>query len=667
MRLLVLAIFAFGFTFRLWTAASTYNPDAATLTWGSAFVAQGYGDPYKAVVRYSATDPIPLSRLRSLSLAQGYVGVVAGAVPLWVGEHLGLLHLDDPPDGRRLGIGELFAYKLSYLPADVLILFCLHRLFRRDRRKRLLAYVIWAANPLSFFAYGQGFPDLWTAAFLLAGFLLVTYAGRDAPPDRKWRAYVLAGGVVALGTFGTKLLPLLLLVALGRLLFGDGALDRRRKATAALAVAGSCAVCALPYLFSAFARLNVFQRFEFNARSTLEIPVAADTVAAELGLVIMIVVTLWFLLSADPLERLEAWFVITYLTVAVFLGLLNHLLIWAFAPTLVVVNRNERAAVLLTVAEGLRVFWSVFYFDWLTAVMLRGVHRSAEYGNSIEWVRRAVPFEAIFSGLMASLLVVAVGYAMVSYVRGWRDEVGARRAVAWSLAGLAALTPVALVLESVMAADVGPLRYSTEADFTRRAEKRGDDLQDATLEFPRFSNWESDPVRGHHEVNYLLLKTHSDTEPSLDDVVARVVRNGRVLARGRIPIWVADPQSDRGPVKIPLSRTVDLEGARIVLERLPPGWDASVESPPQERVNRPRFRLPAVVVAGTKSGVPLIEMRESLTGDATGRLLRAVFSWQRLLAVPLLGCLVALLAAWLVERDSFAGTRLRIRLSVSRE
>ena len=176
----VVALLALGFGLRLWIATTTDNADARTLAWGSSFVATGSATPYRDIVANSDGDPIPLGGIRSLSLAQGYLGVAVGAVPMAIGDQLGLIHLGDRP--------ELFAYKLSYLVPELIILWSIGALLG-PRRKRLLGYAAWATTPLMYFTWGQGMPDTWTIAAIMAALALLTRAetavsGRGAtPPD----------------------------------------------------------------------------------------------------------------------------------------------------------------------------------------------------------------------------------------------------------------------------------------------------------------------------------------------------------------------------------------------------------------------------------------------------------------------------------------------------
>ena len=673
-RRALLVLLCAGFALRFWIAASTYNADGATLAWGSAFLAKGYTDPYEAVVRYSVHDPIPLDNIRSLSLAQGYVGVVAGAVPLWVGETLGLTHVGDPPDGDGFGLGELFAYKLSYLLPDLLILFCLARMFREDRRKRLLAILVWALNPVVFFAYGQGLPDLWVIAFLLMGYMAIRHAATGAPGARKVRAYVLAGGVVALGTFGTKLLPAPLMLPLIVFLVRERELSARQKATAGAAVGGLVLLCALPYLVSDFAWLNVFQRFEFFGRRVLKIPVSAGAPDAELAVVVVLGVTIWMALGSRPAERFDAWCVVTYVALAVFLGVLAHLVIWALFPLFVLVRRNERAVVVLGAGLALYTTWILFFHNWLSGIALRAFDKGLRTGDTYDFVRRSVPFEQLVGAAVVSLLVLGAGYAIVASVRGWDERVGRLRPLAVGAGVLAVVFALCLPVASLMAAEVGKATYDTEAAFTRAVQKAGGDTQEATLEFPRFTSWESEEVAVHRRVNRVLVTTHSETEPSLDELVVQVRRGRRVLARGSVPIWKAEPQSDRGSVHVALSRTVDLHGTRIRLERLPPGYRGGGGRAP-EAVNRPLFRLPAVVEAGTENGVPILEFRHSVAGAAARELFGGLLSWQHLLLLPGLAIALGFLGLAVVrrgvggERDregASGGGRLRLRFPVSR-
>ncbi len=217
-RLLFFALLI-GLVLRFGVALTTDNPDGQTLAWGSALMATGHANPWAEVVKHPEHDPIPVDQISAVSLAQGPIGVVAGAMPMWVADTVGLIDLGDQPDGSRFQLGELFSYKVSFLIPEALILTALWTgaatlglspAALASRRRQLT--LLWAVNPLIIFSWGQGMPDTWTVAIICWATVLMGPMAERATAQGRARLYAIASFVIPFGAFGTKMLPIIMLV-----------------------------------------------------------------------------------------------------------------------------------------------------------------------------------------------------------------------------------------------------------------------------------------------------------------------------------------------------------------------------------------------------------------------------------------------------------------------
>jgi len=631
-----------GLTFRLWMATTTDNADARTLTWGSAFVALGSTDPYKDVVEYSSGDPIPLGGIRSLSLAQGYVGVIVGAIPLWIGDQLDLIHLGSPPDGHDFRQGEIFAYKLSYLVPEFLLLAGIFMLLRKPRQ-RVLGTILWATSPLAFFAWGQGMPDVWTVAFLVWGAVLVDKAAAAQTGARRARWLIALLATVCVGGFGTKLLPAAWLLPVLILTVRDGLMSRKNKAV----VLGSMPVIFLlasaPYHVSAFMETNVFERFEYDMLfSGAGIPVGSALYPAQWGLMILLGATIWFAVARDPWERAVPYMGVVILIVAAMSGVITHLMLWGLAAVLFAVRKNPLGAVAVGFGFAVATAWHVLSYDWLTGVVASAVDVNFEVGGTTDWLNGHIPMVRTLGGMASSVLLLSALAMMAAWLFGWSRPVRLRHAAAAGSLGMVGFV-LCLLAAPVIAADSG----TTIWDFAYKSADTDD-----VIPLPPGETWTSAAIESDEVGNLVTFKLHRSTQPSLDDLdIALVDRKGREVASGTIPAWQAEPKSDMGPVAVALNKTVDLDGLRVQITRTGPSEREVIqdENGIATVVNLPIMNIEADV---NPNGilVPTVTVRNSYGGDMAGTLARHLVEPQRLAAIPALGLIVGLLYAFALRK-----------------
>lgn len=637
---LVLILFV-GLGLRLWVATITDNADARTLAWGSAFVATGHANPYREVVAYSHSDPIPLGGIRSLSLAQGYIGVAVGAVPMWVANATGLIHLGAVPDGHAFRVGEIFAYKLSYLVPELMILWCLGSLLPQ-RRQRWIALALWATTPLMVFTWGQGMPDTWTIAFLLGSVVGIRKIERAQSARAALAGYAATGAVVAAGAWGTKLLPVIMLLPLAVLVARDRRLEIRQRWMAAGWFAAAMLLFALPYLLDPYLRANMLSRFEFDMLfSGPGIATANGLLAAQFGLIAFIAVTGWLVAARNPWRRVEPWLIATLLILTTTAGIITHLMVWALVPIILLTRTDERAAVGVYITTGLAVMWHIMTYDWLSGLVVFAVSRKLLPGGTMQWYKAHIPAVNVLGGAVASALVLGAALAVIRQIRLFhgparpmQEPLRLQRVMTIG-SGLGALMVASLLFTSVVAMSTGQATW----DMAYAAYPANQPLLLKPGE-----RWVSEPVTEPVSASVASLRVDRGTQPSLDRIRVSLERNGKTLASSSRPVWEAEPMSDRGPVRFAFDRRISLLGARIVVERV-----VSASSDQQ--------KMPAILgleAVKTAEGIARPDL-QLIDADGSGfavSLARKLVAPGRLLATPLVAGLLAwcaanlLMAAW---------------------
>ena len=565
-------VIAAGLLLRFGVAGMTSSPDAATLAWGSAIMAQGHLDPWSEVIDHPEHDPIPLSEIRALSLAQGPLGVAAGAVTMKVADVVGLIELDDQPDGTKFGVGELVAYKISYLLPELILAVSLVSI--AGKRRRLAALMAWAFNPLVIFTWGQGMPDTWTVAVCVAALAILQRAS-DAPTRERVRgALMLVSVVVPLGAFSTKLLPLVILVPIVAVVLSHELLERRDRWRICGAAAGSVALGALPYVLSAEMRTNVMDRFEvFMLNSNRGITMLHATPDAQWSMVVVVAVSAWFFIGRPSIERIAGWLCGVVIAISMLSGVLPHLLFWVSVPLLVAFVRAPRIHAAMSVALAVFVTWHLLSYTWVEDLV------SKTLGS--EWVHTGSPMSVLVQQLpgpasIGAFIATATLATLVVFLWVTCRESGPAMtgpiSLRWSsvVAGAtAAILGLALFLNPVLAAKAGTVVFS-----------EGEHGEPTQFLLEAGKNWTSEPMSGDERANYAQFKLAHATWPTRDEIrVDLIDASDRVQATGSVPVWQAEPQSDRLAAKVELDRRPVVRGLRLRLTRVVVGDRAASPVP----------------------------------------------------------------------------------------
>lgn len=564
-RALVALALLCGLVLRFGVGLVTQNPDGSTLAWGSALVATGHTNPYQEVVDHPEHDPIPVEQISAVSLAQGPIGVVVGAVPMALANATGLIDIGDQPDGTTFGVGELFAYKVSFLVPEALIVAALwvgaaamvsgggRRL---DSRRRQLV-LLWAVNPLVVFTWGQGMPDTWTVAVACWAALLMGPLADRAGPDRRLRLYQLAALLVPIGAFGTKMMPIVMLVPLAVIVARDADLAGRRRSVG-LAAAIGLIVGVAPYVLSQAVRVNVLDRFELNMlNSRLGIPTLHAMPPAHWSLLIAIAVTLWFMTRSDPRRAVIVWMAVSLITVATMSTIIPHLMFWVGAAILMIGLYRPVVGLAMSGAIGMMVFWHLQTYTWLGNLVTAGLDRSRTVsGQPTQWVSQHVPLVPTVGGTISSLwLIVALGGVWLVY----RQLPVTISTAQWK--ALASVGPLMLVAglgaNVVLAEREGPSVWAF-----------GTGGQQVPFELTRDEPWTSTVIDSNAVANTIRFSVDKRTHANPDEIVVEIIDGDEnVLASGSVPVWVAEPASEKVAATIALSKRVKLSDVRVRFSR----------------------------------------------------------------------------------------------------
>jgi len=643
---MVVVLLAIGLSARMWMATTTDNADARTLAWGSSLVATGSADPYRDIVKDSSGDPIPLGGIRSLSLAQGYVGVTAGAIPMWVGDQLGLIHLGAHPDGHRFHLGELFAYKISYLIPEAGIVLAI-ALLVRERRSRMVALALWATTPLAFFTWGQGMPDTWTVMFVLLAAVLFRAVERAEDVGVAVRRYWALAATVALGALGTKLIPIVMLIPFVVVALRDRRLRPAQRGTVLAALPTMLGLFALPYLASPFMVTNVFVRFEFDMLfNGPGITTVGGLSAAQFGLMGLIAVTVWLVVAKNPWPRVEPWIIISLLAVTTTSGIIPHLMFWAVASIVLLCNSSTLAAAVVSAVTGIGAAWHLLTDDWLTGVVPFSISRKLKPGPIAEWVGTHVPFPGVIGGFIASALILGAGFAAWTLLRRSRgDETPpVRIRVALGAGGVVWMTLVACMVTagSVAMSNPGPvwdLAYGTTG------------APDG-LDLVRGTAWTSAPIDQDLTVDALSFQINKESQPNLDDLRFSLVRNRETIGSVAIASWQAEPESDRGPVVLRFEHPLAVKGAVLRIERV-----TTVDPATENRAHIAGTDTSAWPLLRLEGGArsdgsvqPRVQLRAAPSRDFTNLLILHLLDPARVLLVPASALTLALAASSLPRK-----------------
>ena len=625
---------------RVLLASVTANGDGATLAWGSAFAARGYANPYLEVARHAARDPIPLREIYPLSLAQGWVGLYGGAVPLYLGDALGVVDLAGVPDGRDFerSVPLQVLYKSGYVVPEVVIALCVLALVS-DRRRRLLALVVVGFGPAMFFAYGQGLPDLWAVAVVMVGLVCIRNGLRAWDSGRArlgW--FVAAEAVVAVGGFGTKLMPLVVLAPAAVLVLRDEIMTRRQRVLGFVAVPLLLAVGAAPCLLNEVAGLSLWERFEV-AGLTRANPISTLTNVPPAPLWMVAVIGASALLCVGPptWRRVALWATVVFLALGTVSGGVQQFMLWSVPGLVLGAGLWPRGVALLAAAQGAVTAYTICDFHWYNGLVNRALAPGVPFGEARRTLG-GLPFGEVAGPACSALLVAAlVGLAVAVWRSRGGEPAGERGGggAAWVLSGLGAVL-LALPASALLAAADGVAAYATPRP---RGPGRA-----PVVRVRAGRPWVGPVLGSGTPVNAVTLRTAVTNRPSDAVAVVELVRGDPALAAGALPVWSLDPRSAKGPVTVPLHPEVAPQGARLRI-----------------RLRGRGVREP-LVLSGTTLGdgtaVPGYSLRRRTLGETATAMLRAVVSWRRL-AVAFAAATGAGLVLWvaLAFVDSRRGRR----------
>ena len=605
----VALILFLGLACRLGVALTTANPDGLTLAWGSSLLASGHANPYQEVIENPKHDPIPVEQISAVSLAQGPIGVAAGAVTMGVARAVGLIHYASEPDGTAFRLGELVAYKLSFLVPEALIIAALvvaNRRLRRDadpesrRGTERWVLLAWAANPLVLFTWGQGMPDTWTVAVILwAVVAMVLLADGDA--GSRVRLYSACAALIPIGSFGTKMMPIVTLVPLAVLVARDDELGKRRRMIVAAGLAGT-AIGAAPYVLSRAVWVNVLDRFELNMlNSKPGIPTLHAMPDAQFSLLAGVAVTLWLFTRREPRGAVVPWTVAVILSVAALSNIIPHLLFWASAPLLLLAVWRPTLGAVFSASSGLMVLWHLLSYSWLANLVTRGLDWArAVTGQPFQWVSQNVPAVNTVGGVISSVFVlVAVGIS-VALLRGTPFDVAPRtrrRLLAVGVAGLV----LGLGANVVLAERQGVSRW----EFGRAATS-------IPFSLDRGDPFTTPVLKGGGVANKILFKVEKTTFANSDMIRVEILdRNENRLTMGEVPVWVAEPASEKVGAEVSFA-PVAIDGVKVRFSRI--AVDGSPEVPVVLSGSVASVGGPAADAAGAAD--PVDDAPSKAVGDA---------------------------------------------------
>ena len=165
-----------------------------------------------------------------------------------------------------------------------------------------------------------------------------------------------------------------------------------------------------------------------------------------------------------------------------------------------------------------------------------------------------------------------------------------------------------------------------------------------TIDLAPGASWTSSVMGTSAVSNAIDFKISKESQPTKDELVAEIVRNDAVLATASVPMWIAEPMTDRGYVRAEFDEATPLDGSVLRIRR-----EASVGGPEADV-------LPAIVrleaVQSLEGGTlrPDVKLRYSRPDLYFGDIIRGITNPQRWIGVPLASILVAVGLARVLER-----------------
>lgn len=630
-----------GLFLRVWLSLISDNADARTLTWGAAFLATDpTRDPWLATASHSLGDPIPLNNTRALSLATGPIPVVSGAVMLAAADLVGLVELGerDELDGRTMAHTTITVHRLSYLIPEVLLLLILRRLGKHQGNWHTLLFV-WATTPLAVFTWGQGMPDTWTIAVLLGGWLAVEEARAADVDRRRLMFYGLALLAGTVGALWTKLFPVIVLPSVVLAIATDERVGGRGRRHLAAVGFGGLFLGFLPFLFSKAMWVSMFIRFEFDMlQDSSTVKVVSSVPEAGFALIAMAAAVTWGVASRrqPSLDRAETMLIALVLASILLSGMISHLLFWTLPAVFLVARRHQPAGLFLHAALGVLTLLHVVWYDWLDGMLIDTIAPTFKHDAPWNTIERVVPMANLLSSLISAAALVAAAVAVIVGVRGGDDGrrpdgVGRRHLLIAMAAPV--LTVAALGLAAVAGAETGVASANVRSEFWDANQPRnpGEVLPvTGVLLLARGDAWTSPALLGGGPADRVYLAIDKGTQFSTDLLRVELVdSDGRVWGRGEMPVWEAEPKSERWPTSIALDRRVDeIRGLSARVQRVAAG-----EGPATAQLGLPALTVQRIGTDGV-IGRPIwgieMEFRDGQGREVLGPVLRGVLAPWRL-------------------------------------
>ena len=676
--MLVLGLFG-----RIWIATLTENADSQTLTWGAAYLAvDPTEDPWLATAANSLEDSIPLNGTRAMSLATGPVPVVTGAIGLRLADTLGMIDLPAYEDlsARDMPHSVSVAHRLTYLVPELLIVAVLAALMaRRPQRDKLVLGAMWSTSPLVVFTFGQGMPDAWSVLVVLSGWLALERALHAPNGALKTRLYSAAVIASTIGALWTKLLPVVLLAPIALAVREDlalGAKDRKRIVGIAL---GALALGAVPFLLSKPMFVSVFVRFEFDMlEKSTAIGLVSAVPQAGLTLIVIAGALVWaFGLRSLPVaQRCEGLLVASILSGVLLSGIISHLLVWTLPALFLVARRSLPKGLLLHGSIAALTLLHLLWYDWLDGLILDVADPRLAHGSPWPAIERIVPMVNQVASLISALTLIAAGIAIASYTRpvpapsdltpsgssaaelvaGARSRVSLSTLRRRSLVGCA-LVPLAtvgtLTLAATAGAESGHVVSNISHEFWNANSTEGNSVgtvESGLLLLPRGEAWTSAPILASGPASRVSLEVDKTTQFSTDLInVALVDKANRPVVAASMPVWEAEPKSERRPVVLTFNeRVADVAGLRVRVSRIADG-----EGPADAELLLNALTTRSVSSTGA-SGPPLwaadVQLLDAQPGAAFVSVVTAALTPWRLLLAAGIAVLTAALAVSIARR-----------------
>lgn len=657
---LCLFIVFVGFFHRTYIGVITDNADARTLTWGSMHLAQGHIDPYEETIDKAQGDAIPLDSIRSLSLAQGPLGVVTGASTLFIGEKLDLIDFPKDNSARSFGAGEILAYKLSYVFPELIILACIIFLFsKKGNLTLILGLLIWAISPLTFYTWGQGLPDAWTIAIFMTSIVLVAKL-KNCSKHKRYILILLS--ILLLSTAGallTKLVPIILALPAIAIIASDKKTSYKEKTAIFSIATGIVTLCTLPYIFSDYLATSVGVRFEFAMLfSKSGLPTGSALPDAHIMLAVLIFVAIAYLYRRKFVTDYNYFVALSTLIIATSAGTITHLMCWALIGIYLVLLENKNIAIFLSGTLGLSVVWYIFAYSWVSDIITRSFKFNHPIGSAYDYVSFKIGFtemagKLISSGILLACVLVALMYfTKVSKKKSIFNRDFSNRIYASSICAVFLIYLAFMFATPILGAKDGGNVW----DFSYKRPAN------TSIEIKRGTKYSTTAVTKIGKVNQVKFQVHQSSQPSKDQIRFDIVNeSSKTLASGSVPIYVAEPYSDRGYVTIKFPKKIDINKAHVEIQIV----DSKGKKFQQYSNSDSYFALNASYDDnGVK--IPNIRLSEDASYELFSQLFKHFFDYKKILGTVMLSFTLTLLFVIIADLPKKMGLTTKELLALGR-